>query len=289
MKQKLAVIAAASLLVFTFVISGCAAAKNIKESTASQPHTTNSQTGPENSVPTSSSVSSRSPSSGLNTQEVTITIPEGFTWDLIAKRLEANEICTAEEFYQVCQSYRPKSVTVPADNNRAFVMEGYLYPATYTFKKGEDPQNILIAMLNAYRNNTGATLTDEQLIIASIVQMETRSPIHMAMVAGIIYNRLNNGLPLQMDSTREYINNYVTDNPLLGDTSKYAALFNTYKCQALPAGPICSPGADAINAVRNPAQTDALYFFFGKDNENHYSVTYEEHQAAIAQFGVQYE
>jgi len=169
MKQKLAVIAAASLLVFTFVISGCAADKNIKESTASQPHTTNSQTGPENSVPTSSSVSSRSPSSGLNTQEVTITIPEGFTWDLIAKRLEANEICTAEEFYQVCQSYRPKSVTVPADNNRAFVMEGYLYPATYTFKKGEDPQNILIAMLNAYRNNTGATLTDEQLIIASIV------------------------------------------------------------------------------------------------------------------------
>jgi len=127
------------------------------------------------------------------------------------------------------------------------------------------------------------------VIIASIVQMETRSPNHMAMVAGIIYNRLNNGLPLQMDSTREYINNYVTDNPLLGDTSKYAALFNTYKCQALPAGPICSPGADAINAVRNPAQTDALYFFFGKDNENHYSVTYEEHQAAIAQFGVQYE
>ena len=53
-----------------------------------------------------------------------------------------------------------------------------------------------------------------------------------------------------MDSTREYINDYVTGNPLLGNTSKYAELYNTYKCAALPAGPICSPGADAINAAK---------------------------------------
>lgn len=63
-----------------------------------------------------------------------------------------------------------------------------------------------------------------------------------------------------MDSTREYINDYVTGNPLLGNTSKYAELYNTYKCAALPAGPICSPGADAINAAKNPTQTDYLYF-----------------------------
>ena len=135
---------------------------------------------------------------------------------------------------------------------------------------------------------TGGNVTDTELIVASIVQMETRSPEHMSMIAGIIYNRLEQGMQLQMDSTREYINDYVTGNPLLGNTSKYAELYNTYKCAALPAGPICSPGADAINAAKNPTQTDYLYFFFGNDNENHYSATYEEHQAAMAQFGVQY-
>ena len=86
----------------------------------------------------------------------------------------------------------------------------------------------------------------------------------MSIIAGIIYNRLEQGMPLQMDSTREYINDYVTGNPLLGDTSKYAELYNTYKCAALPAGPICSPGADAISAAKNPTQTEYLYFFFGK-------------------------
>ena len=149
-------------------------------------------------------------------------------------------------------------------------------------------EDVLIEMLNAYRNNTGGNVTDTELIVASIVQMETRSPEHMSMIAGIIYNRLEQGMQLQMDSTREYINDYVTGNPLLGNTSKYAELYNTYKCAALPAGPICSPGADAINAAKNPTQTDYLYFFFGNDNENHYSATYEEHQAAMAQFGVQY-
>lgn len=202
--------------------------------------------------------------------------------------MEANEICSAEDFYQACQNYSPKSFSIPIDENRPFKMEGYLYPATYTFQKNSNAEDVLIEMLNAYRNNTGGNVTDTELIVASIVQMETRSPEHMSMIAGIIYNRLEQGMQLQMDSTREYINDYVTGNPLLGNTSKYAELYNTYKCAALPAGPICSPGADAINAAKNPTQTDYLYFFFGNDNENHYSATYEEHQAAMAQFGVQY-
>lgn len=273
-KQKFTAIAVTSLLMCTLLLSGCNSNANKLNHESSSPSVTNS---------------SNSASLAQTNEEVTINIPEGFTWDLIAKRLEANGICTAEEFYQVCQNYRPKSITVPVDDNRPFLMEGYLYPATYTFKKGENPQDVLITMLNAYRNYTGGQLTNEQLIIASIVQMETRSPEHMAIVAGIIYNRLEKNMPLQMDSTREYINNYVTNHPLLTDTEKYAALYNTYKCQALPAGPICSPGADAIEAARHPAQTDSLFFFFGNDNQNHYSTTYEEHLAAIEQFGVQYE
>ena len=284
MKQKIAIIIAGFILILSFALTGCGSEQQTSSETESTTQTASQQSSSRTSygTNTSSQVTNSVP------EIITVTIPEGFTWDLIAKRLEANEICSAEEFYQACQNYSPKSFNVPIDENRPFKMEGYLYPATYTFQKNSNAEDVLIEMLNAYRNNTGGILTDTELIVASIVQMETRSPEHMSMIAGIIYNRLEQGMQLQMDSTREYINDYVTGNPLLGDTSKYAELYNTYKCAALPAGPICSPGADAINAAKNPTQTDYLYFFFGNDNENHYSTTYEEHQAAMAQFGVQY-
>ena len=284
MKQKIAIIIAGSILVLSFSLTGCGSEQQTSSETESASQTVSQQS----SSKTSSNINTSSQVINSVSKTVTVTIPEGFTWDLIAKRLEANEICSAEDFYQACQNYSPKSFNIPIDENRPFKMEGYLYPATYTFKKNSNAEDVLLEMLNAYRNNTGGNVTDTELIVASIVQMETRSPDHMSIIAGIIYNRLEQGMPLQMDSTREYINDYVTGNPLLGDTSKYAELYNTYKCAALPAGPICSPGADAISAAKNPTQTEYLYFFFGNDNENHYSTTYEEHQAAMAQFGVQY-
>lgn len=284
MKQKVAMIVAGSVLVLSFALSGCGSDHQAASGTESTSQTSSQQS----SSKTSSNTNASSQVSNSISETVTITIPEGFTWDLIAKRLEANGICSAEDFYQACQNYRPKSFSIPTDENRPFKMEGYLYPATYTFQKNSDAEDVLIEMLNAYRNNTGGNLTDTELIVASIIQMETRSPEHMSIISGIIYNRLEQGMQLQMDSTREYINDYVTDNPLLSDTAKYAELYNTYKCVALPAGPICSPGVDAIYAAKNPTQTDYLYFFFGNDNENHYSTTYEEHQNAMAQFGVQY-
>ena len=284
MKQKIAIIIAGSILVLSFSLTGCGSEQQTSSETESASQTVSQQS----SSKTSSNINTSSQVINSVSKTVTVTIPEGFTWDLIAKRLEANEICSAEDFYQACQNYSPKSFNIPIDENRPFKMEGYLYPATYTFKKNSNAEDVLIEMLNAYRNNTGGNVTDTELIVASIVQMETRSPDHMSIISGIIYNRLEQGMPLQMDSTREYINDYVTGNPLLGDTSKYAELYNTYKCAALPAGPICSPGADAISAAKNPTQTEYLYFFFGNDNENHYSTTYEEHQAAMAQFGVQY-
>ncbi len=293
MKQKTAIIAAGIFLALSLSLTGCGAQADgsLQSSSAAD---SGQDASTENALDKSAGAQSGSSQTAASSaaapvrETVTVTIPEGFTWDLIAKRLEANGVCSAADFYRVSQSYIPKSFQIPVDENRPFKMEGYLYPATYVFEKNSDAQEVLIDMLNAYRNNTGGNLTNTELIVASIVQMETRSPEHMAIIAGIIYNRLELGMQLQMDSTREYINDYVTDNPLLQDTAKYAALYNTYKCAALPAGPICSPGADAIYAAQNPTQTDYLYFFFGNDNENHYSVTYQEHQDAMAQFGVQY-
>ena len=116
-------------------------------------------------------------------------------------------------------------------------------------------------MLNAYRNNTGGNVTDTELIVASIVQMETRSPEHMSMIAGIIYNRLEQqGMQLQMDSTREYINDYVTGNPLLGDTSKYAELYNTYKMRRITRRTNLQSGS-RCNQCSKKSDSDRLFIF----------------------------
>lgn len=220
-------------------------------------------------------------------ETVRVTIPEGYTVAQIAQRLEENGVCSASEFVAVSQSYTPQSFSVPSDSNRAFKMEGYLFPDTYEFYVDDDPQDVLIKMLNNYNTKAGG-LSSQQLIVASIVEKESRSAENAALVASVIYNRLEAGMKLEMDPTREYINNYVTSSPYLSNTGKFAALYNTYKCSGLPAGPICNPGSRAIQAAQNPASTEYLYFFFGNDDQNHYSKTYEEHQAAMEKYGVQY-
>lgn len=220
-------------------------------------------------------------------QIVSVTIPEGYSFMQIAETLEDKGVCSAKEFYKAAQSYKVKSFSIPFSSDRCFKLEGYLFPDTYEFYKNEEPKSVIIKMLNNYAAKSGMP-TDRQLIIASIIEKEVRSDSHMKMVASVFYNRLDAGMRLESDPTREYVNDYITGNSLLsGNTSKYAALYNTYKCK-LPAGPICSPGARAIEAAKNPASSDYLYFFFGNDNENHYSKTYEEHEKQMEKYGVQY-
>lgn len=220
-------------------------------------------------------------------QIVSVTIPEGYSFMQIAETLEDKGVCSAKEFYKAAQSYKVKSFSIPSSSDRCFKLEGYLFPDTYEFYKNEEPKSVIIKMLNNYAAKSGMP-TDRQLIIASIIEKEVRSDSHMKMVASVFYNRLDAGMRLESDPTREYVNDYITGNSLLsGNTSKYAALYNTYKCK-LPAGPICSPGARAIEAAKNPASSDYLYFFFGNDNENHYSKTYEEHEKQMEKYGVQY-
>lgn len=220
-------------------------------------------------------------------ETVTVTFPEGYTVMQVAQTLEEAGVCDDQAFVEVAQNYSPKSFSVPESSDRAYKMEGYLFPDTYEFYVDDNPEDVLIRILNNYNAKSGG-ISDTQLIVASIVEKESRSAENAALVASVIYNRLEAGMRLEMDSTREYINQNVTDSPYLSNTGKFAALYNTYKCAALPAGPICNPGARAIQAAVNPASSDYLYFFFGNDNQNHYSRTLEEHEAAMAEYGVQY-
>ena len=203
----------------------------------------------------------------------------------IAKKLESKGVCSKAAFYKAAQSYTVQSFTVPSSSNRCFKMEGYLFPDTYDFYV-EEPVSVLRKMLNNYAAKSGMP-SDDTLILASIIEREARSDENMRLVSSVFHNRIKAGMRLDSDPTRDYVNEDITGNSLLSDTSKYAGLYNTYKCK-FPAGPICNPGVRAIAAAKNPADTEYYYFFFGKDNQNHYSKTFEEHTAKKEKYGVQY-
>jgi UPF0755 protein len=221
-----------------------------------------------------------------------VVIPEGYSFWQIAQRLEANGICKAKAFFDAAQSYTVQSFSVPLNKNAAYRYEGYLFPATYELYTGTDPTEALKKMLNAYADNSGkpSLIT---LILASVIEKETRSTEQMAMISGVFSNRIKIGMKLGSDATAEYVNKYVVrSGTWIANPDRYRALFNTAWNDnfvgVLPAGPICSPGTRAINAAKNPAKHDYLYFFFGKDNLNHYSKTLAEHEAGIEEFGLGY-
>ena len=217
---------------------------------------------------------------------IKVTIPEGFTFYQVARRLEANEICTAEAFYNAAQSYQVQSFEVPYSKESCYYLEGFLFPDTYEFYKGEYPEDVLRKFLNNYREKSG--LPDYQtLILASIIERETRSSEHMAMVSSVFYNRLDINMRIQADASRAYVEQHIKPS-WVKNPEQYAARYNTYVCKGLPVGPICSPGKRAIEAAQNPSQSEYLYYFFGNDNTNHYTKTHDEHEVAMAQFGVNY-
>jgi len=216
---------------------------------------------------------------------VSVVIPEGFTFYQIAQRLEANGVCPAADFTNAAQAYQIQSFPAPINPGACYRLEGMLYPDTYDFYLGEDPSAVLRKMLNNYANKSG--LPDyNTLILASIIERETRSSGHMAMVSSVFHNRLAQGMRLQADATIAYVEEHIKRNPLVQNPDQYAERYNTYKCPALPAGPICNPGRRAIEAAKHPSQSDYLYYFFGKDETNHYTKTYDEHLAAIKLYGV---
>lgn len=172
---------------------------------------------------------------------------------------------------------------------------GTLLPETYHYSYGDTKEGIIVRMQNAMKrvidaewekraNNLPLKSKQEAIILASIVEKETSKDAERAMVAGVFINRLNKKMRLQSDPTVIYA---VTDGRLdLNRSLKKKDLkiqhpYNTYVIPALPAGPIGNPGKEAIKAVLNPAQTDALYFVATGRGGHAFAKTLKEHNKNI--------
>ncbi|MFJ6893726.1 endolytic transglycosylase MltG [Streptomyces hokutonensis] len=172
--------------------------------------------------------------------------------------------------------------------------EGYLFPATYPLKEKATPESLLSFMVNtASRKFNGAPVAAgaqrnamnvyQAVTIASIVQAEAASKADMGKVARVIFNRLERGMPLQMDSTVNYALNRTTLRTTTSDT-RVDSPYNSYQRMGLPPTPIDNPGEDAMRAAINPPPGDWLYFVTVKPGDTRFAATYEEHQRNVAEF-----
>jgi UPF0755 protein len=217
-----------------------------------------------------------------------VPIPPGFTAKQIAKRFAARAgVSEAEMTDLVTKGAGQFSAKYPfVANAHAGSLEGFLYPATYRIKKGTKPTAIVEMMLAKFDSATAAldmgyaasknlTRTDI-LIIASILEREARLSSDYPKVASVIYNRLHARMRLQLDSTVLYVAPEGTTR--LSTAQLFIqSPYNTYRKYGLPAGPICNPGIDAIEAAAHPAQTKYLYYVLtSKDGSQTFATTYAE-------------
>lgn len=239
------------------------------------------------------------PAGGSGQREtVRVTITEGMTLTQIFKKLEANGVCSFDDLMKTAESYDysyyPLIAARPS-NTRAFKLEGYLFPNTYDFYKNEKPQDAIgrflrvgekyITLQDRAKARAMGYSMDQILTVASIIEKEGANPNEVRKIAAVIYNRLEAGKQLQMDSGIYYIERSVKPY-ISGDVNRYNSLYNMYKCKGLPAGPICNPGARTINAALDPADVNYLYFCHDSSAKYYYADTYEEHLENLKKAGI---
>lgn len=224
-----------------------------------------------------------------------VTIPEGWTVEQIVTRLVEENFGEEETFKELLYSthyYEQKqeqfTFLPPLTDDIKSPFEGFLFPDTYTFDEGVTEEEIVELMLAqterivdklASENPQMTESLSQTFTLASIVEKETTVTEERPRVAGVFYNRLEQGWKLEADSTVQYALEERKER-LLYEDLEIDDPYNTYAYNGLPPGPIASPGLSSLEAVLAPEQNDFLFFVTKKDgSETHYfAKTFDEHK-----------
>ena len=220
----------------------------------------------------------------------TLTIPEGYTIEQIAKKIEESGLGSAEEFKKAAKDYAPYSYMETSNNNVIFKAEGFAYPSTYYLSPGSAEKEILAIMVKEFDTQLTEDIRqkakDKNMSIrdlvnlASLVEKEAVFPEERPVIAGVFLKRLQIQMPLQSDTTIQYILGVQKKEISIADT-KIDSPYNTYLYAELPPGPIASPSISTINAVLDPKQTNYLYFVADLEGHHHFTETYQDHLKEI--------
>ncbi|MDU4696739.1 MAG: endolytic transglycosylase MltG [Paenibacillus sp.] len=231
----------------------------------------------------------------VKAEMIRFTIPEGFSVKQMADKLAEEGLADKEVFLQLAKDASGLDnellTQIPADAQLTYRLEGYLFPETYELKKGSTERDIIARMLQ----ETGARIAgipdfeqklqargltlSELMTVASLVEREVVVDAERPMVAGVIYNRLKDGMKLEIDATVQYVLDKPKERLLNSDLRSVDSPYNTYLYEGLPPGPIAAPSLKSIEAALAPKASEYLFYVTKKDGsgEHLFAKTYKEH------------
>ena len=224
-----------------------------------------------------------------------ITIPEGYTLYQIASRLEENNLVKKEDILKEKLDVLKANTLILSKNGVYYDLEGYLFPDTYYIPNTASKDEIVNIMVDRFKTvfsdkyqarakELGLDV-NEVITIASLIEREAANDSERSRIAGVIYNRLKKGMPLQVDAAVIYAKTKgeKSIDKVYYDTLKVKSKYNTYLYKGLPPGPIASPGKASIVAALYPEKNDYLYYV-ANGNGHMFSKTYEEHLSNVKKY-----
>ncbi len=222
--------------------------------------------------------------------KIKITVPEGLTLEeieLLGLDLQISGFNLREA---VVSDLKQKYDFLKDAPDKAF-LEGFLFPDTYYFELGIGREGMIETFLSNFDKKLTPELRQEIenqdktifeiITMASILEKEVITLTDKEIVAGILWKRLRNNMPLQVDATVAYV---VGANKLSKDDMKIDSPYNTYKYQGLPVGPICNPGIESIRAAVYPKNTSYWYYLSAPSGQSIFSSTLDQHIGAINRY-----
>lgn len=217
-------------------------------------------------------------SSGDSISAFTITIPEGLTLEQTARVVEEESGVPAAEFEAAAEKTDYDYTFL--DDLDIETTEGFLFPKKYEFEGEKSAEQIVDRLLEQYlvekreldfeAAKKRLNLTEYELVtVASLVEKESANPEERSLIAGVIYNRIRSGMPLQIDATVQYVLGKPKEDLSLDDL-EVESPYNTYKNRGLPPGPIASPSRESIRATLEPAETNYLYYVLEAGGKEHF-------------------
>jgi UPF0755 protein len=217
-----------------------------------------------------------------------VTIPEGFTMREIGRRLAARRLADDEAFDRYCAT-----TSLALDGGSTRGLEGFLFPSTYLVPVGASPERIARMFTDQFRRELppdaarrarALGLTVAQVVtVASLIEREAKADDERGLMAGVYYNRLRAGMPLEVDATIEYTfpehHTVITRRDLAIDSP-----YNTYRRIGLPPTPIANPGKASLDAAFNPVASQYLFYVYKGNGHHAFAKTLQEHEANISRY-----
>lgn len=203
----------------------------------------------------------------------------------LTKGMAVDQKITIPEGYRAEQIAETAGLDLKAFLTAAKGIEGQLFPDTYFVKTTITPDELVKIMHDNFLRKASG-FAPSTIILASLIERETKSDAEKPIVAGILQKRLEAGWPLELDATIQYLAGKSSDwwpNTTLLDRQRPSP-YNTYLHRGLPPGPICNPGLASLEAAAHPAASPYWYYLHEESGQIHYATTNAEHEANIEQY-----